>query len=316
MPIIIEDLKFVYSPKSPFEKLALNNINLTINDGEFFGIIGHTGSGKSTLVSHLNALTKIQSGKIRVDDFDLSKKKFDYKKLRAHIGLVFQYPEYQLFDETVAKDIAFGPKNLKLATEEIDKRVRHSMALVGLDYEKHANRSPFELSGGQKRRVAVAGVLAMEPKILVLDEPTAGLDPKGKQEVLNLISSIKKEMNLTVVMISHNMDEIAKMCDRVAVMANGELKCVLEPSKLFSQKSLLKELNISMPSVTILANELADKGIKVNRDILDEDTLVYQIAQHFKNTSKVNTHTIKNLSNNNDSNESTENSIEINRRDN
>lgn len=277
MPIEITDLNYTYNKKSPFSKNALKNINLTINDGEFFGLIGHTGSGKSTLISHLNALTRIQDGKIVVDGMDLSPKKLDFKRLRSIVGMVFQYPEYQLFDETVAKDVAFGPRNLKLDKDEIEVRVKEAMEAVGLEYLKYAERSPFELSGGEKRRAAIAGVLAMRPKILVLDEPTAGLDPRGKKEILALVKKLKETMCPTVVMISHNMDEIAEMCTRIGVMSDGELKAVVEPKELFSNMELLHSLNISMPLVTETANALADAGLSVRRDVITEDELVAEL---------------------------------------
>ena len=279
MPIVIENLNYVYSPKSPFEKQALKNINLTIEDGDYFGIIGHTGSGKSTLISHLNALTRIQSGSITVDGIDLKPKKLDYKKLRSTVGMVFQYPEYQLFDETVEKDVSFGPKNIKVPADEIKERVKQAIEMVGLDYEKFKDRSPFELSGGQKRRVALAGVLAMRPKILVLDEPTAGLDPRGKREILELIDSVKEKLCHTVVMISHNMDEIARSCNKIGVMSGGELKCVLPPKELFSRRELLKELNVKMPIVTEFACMLADRGLNIDRGIVSEDELVDAIVK-------------------------------------
>lgn len=279
MSIKIENLNYVYSKGSPYEKQALSDINLTIEDGEFFGIIGHTGSGKSTLINHFNALTKVQSGSIVVDDMSLTDKKIDYKKLRSHVGMVFQYPEYQLFDETVAKDVAFGPKNVGVKEEEIYSRVKEAIYMVGLDYEEIKDRSPFEISGGQKRRVALAGVIAMRPKILVLDEPTAGLDPRGKKEILQLIKSIKKQMCPTIVMISHNMDEVASNCSRVGVMAEGKLVCTLAPSQLFSQKQLLAKYNIAMPIVTNIASMLAGRGMDIEEGIVSSDALIAAIAR-------------------------------------
>lgn len=279
MSIKIENLNYVYSKGSPYEKQALSDINLTIEDGEFFGIIGHTGSGKSTLINHFNALTKVQSGSIVVDDMSLTDKKIDYKKLRSHVGMVFQYPEYQLFDETVAKDVAFGPKNVGVKEEEIYSRVKEAIYMVGLDYEEIKDRSPFEISGGQKRRVALAGVIAMRPKILVLDEPTAGLDPRGKKEILQLIKSIKQQMCPTVVMISHNMDEVASNCSRVGVMAEGKLVCTLAPDQLFSQKHLLAKYNISMPIVTNIASMLIERGMDIDEGIVSSDALISAIAR-------------------------------------
>ena len=213
MPIKVDNLNFVYDAKAVFKKEALKDITLSIEDGDFVAIVGSTGSGKSTLVTHFNGLIKLQHGSIFVDDIDLSKK-YDAKALRAKVGMVFQYPEYQLFADTVREDIAFGPKNLGLDDDEIQRRVDKAIKAVGLDKNEISEQSPFELSGGQMRRVAIAGVIAMKPEILILDEPTAGLDPKGKKDVMDLIVSLKKEMK-AVVMISHNMDEVAQYCNKV-----------------------------------------------------------------------------------------------------
>lgn len=279
MSIIIKDLQYVYSKGTPYEKTALSNINLEINDGDFYGIIGHTGSGKSTLINHLNALVKLQSGQITINGIQLHAKKIDYKKLRSTVGMVFQYPEYQLFDETVAKDVAFGPRNIGVPESEIADRVKEAIAMVGLNYDEIAERSPFELSGGQKRRVALAGVLAMRPKILVLDEPTAGLDPRGKDEILSLVQHVKHNMCETIVMISHNMDEVSAVCDKVAVLSSGELVCNLPPRELFSKTELLTSLNIKMPLVTEIANSLADSGLNVPRNVIKESELIDAIAK-------------------------------------
>lgn len=288
MPIKITDLNYVYSKGTPFQKAALKNVNLEIADGEFWGVIGHTGSGKSTLFSHLNALTRIQSGKIEIDEFTLignggkkpkRKHRPDYKALRARVGMVFQYPEYQLFAETVADDVAFGAKNIGVKGDELNERVKYAIEMVGLDYNEVSSRSPFDLSGGQKRRVALAGVLAMHPKILVLDEPTAGLDPRGKREILDLITKIKETLCPTVIMISHNMDEVARYCDKIAVMARGELKLVSTPAELFSQTELLRDLHIEMPGVTALACELNSLGLNVSRSVLTEAQLVEEILR-------------------------------------
>ncbi|MCI8458485.1 MAG: energy-coupling factor transporter ATPase [Clostridia bacterium] len=288
MPIKITDLEYVYGAGTPFAKHALKNINLTIEDGEFWGVIGHTGSGKSTLFSHLNALTRIQRGTIEIDEFKMvgnggkklkRKNRPDFKALRARVGMVFQYPEYQLFAETVAEDVAFGAKNVGIKGEELDGRVRAAIQTVGLDYNEVKDRSPFDLSGGQKRRVALAGVLAMHPKILVLDEPTAGLDPRGKKEILDLILRVKKELCHTVIMISHNMDEVARYCDKIAVMADGELKLTSTPAELFTQTDLLQSLHIEMPAVTALACELNARGCNVSRAVLTEEQLVQEILR-------------------------------------
>ncbi len=288
MPIKITDLNYVYSKGTPFQKIALSHVNLEIADGEFWGIIGHTGSGKSTLFSHLNALTRIQSGKIEIDEFTLignggkkpkRKHRPDYKALRARVGMVFQYPEYQLFAETVADDVAFGAKNIGIKGEELNSRVKSAIEMVGLCYDDVHARSPFDLSGGQKRRVALAGVLAMHPKILVLDEPTAGLDPRGKREILDLITKIKETLCPTVIMISHNMNEVAEYCDKIAVMAGGELKLVSTPAELFSQTELLQSLHIEMPGVTALSCELNARGLNVSRSVLTEEQLVEEILR-------------------------------------
>ncbi len=262
MSIVIEDLSYTYSPKTPYEKVALKNITLTIDDGEFLGIVGHTGSGKSTLVSHFNGLTKLMSGKLIVDGIDLSLK-YDYKKLRSKVGMVFQYPEYQLFDETVERDVGFGPKNIGLDDAEIKKRVKEAVTTVGLSYDDIKDRSPFELSGGQMRRVALAGVLAMQPDILVLDEPTAGLDPKGKKEILSIIGDVHSN-GKTIIMISHNMEEIAANCNRVAVMDNGELAGVFTPDELFCSDQLVKRLSLELPCYAAVASALRAKGYDVS----------------------------------------------------
>ncbi len=281
MPIKIEHLNYVYNPKSAFSKVALKDINLVVENGDFLGVIGHTGSGKSTLVSHLNALTRIQSGAIFIDETDLRPKKLDFKKLRAKVGMVFQYPEYQLFDETVFKDVAFGPKNIGLPAEEIVVRVKEAIELVGLDYDGIKERSPFELSGGQMRRVALAGVISMRPEVLILDEPTAGLDPKGKTEILELVKALHKTCPI-VIMISHNMDEVAAYCNKIAVLSNGELKGVYEPCELFRREELLGELKIEMPQVCSLVSGLNKRGFHIDPSVISEDELVKAIAAEVK----------------------------------
>ena len=278
MPIKIEHLDYVYNPKTTFATNALRDICLTVDDGDYLGIIGHTGSGKSTLVSHLNALTRIQSGSIFVDGIDLTARKLDFKKLRSTVGMVFQYPEYQLFDETVEKDVAFGPRNIGLDEKEIAVRVREAITLCGLDFEAVRNRSPFDLSGGQMRRVALAGVIAMRPDILVVDEPTAGLAPRGKKEILALIREIKRTCSI-VIMISHNMDEVAANCNRVAVMSEGELVCVSTPRELFSNRELIEKHGIELPRVTSIAVGLNARGMNIDPAITDEDELVEAIAK-------------------------------------
>lgn len=273
-------LSYVYSPKTPFAKQALRGVDLKIEDGDFFGIIGGTGAGKSTLVSHFNALTRVQkkSGTVIVDGVDLSGKRLDLKKLRAAVGMVFQYPEHQLFDDTVEKDVAFGPKNLGLSKDEQAARAKQAIELVGLDYAEFAQRSPFELSGGQKRRVAIAGVIAMHPKILVLDEPTAGLDPKGKREIMKLILNIK-QLCPTIIMISHNMDEIAEYCNKIAVMKNGAVAGVYTPRELFGSRETIGSCGVALPLVTELAAKLCAAGLPVDPATLTEDELIKQLTE-------------------------------------
>lgn len=265
-------LKHTYSIKTSFQKVAIQDIDIDVYEGDFLGIIGHTGSGKTTFIGHLNALVKLQQGELVVCGIDLNKK-FKPNDLRSRVGMVFQYPEYQLFDETVAKDVGFGPKNLGLEPSEIDRRVREAIRLVGLDYDKIASKSPFELSGGQKRRVALAGVIAMRPKVLVLDEPTAGLDPQGKKEILDLIVSIKHYCP-TVIMISHNMDEIAQYCNKVALFSQSKLVKLESPQKLFQDVGLLKELRLDIPSTTRIISKLNNKGMNVDRTIMSMDGLI------------------------------------------
>lgn len=282
MAVEIKDLTYVYNPKSPFEKKALDRVSLTVDDGDFFGIIGHTGSGKSTLISHLNALTRVQpklniSSVLRVCGIDLTAKKPDLKALREKVGMVFQYPEYQLFADTVADDVAYGPKNLGLDEAEIDVRVREAIGKVGLDYNDVAQRSPFELSGGQKRRAAIAGVIAMRPELLILDEPTAGLDPRGKSEILDLLREIKRTCP-TIIMVSHNMDEVAACCNKVAVLGEGKVMGVFTPAELFSRRELIHSLGLELPTVTELAAYLADSGIPVNPAVLTEEELILSLA--------------------------------------
>lgn len=267
MSIKIENLTHIYMKGSPFEKKALDNINITINSGEFLALIGHTGSGKSTLIQHINGLLKPNSGSIIIDDVDITEKKVNLNFIRKKVGLVFQYPEYQLFEETIEKDIAFGPKNLGLSDDDINKRVKRAMNMVGLDYEKYKDKSPFELSGGQKRRVAIAGVVAMEPKILILDEPTAGLDPKGRDEILGKIKDLHLEYNMTIVLVSHSMEDVAKLADRIIVMNKG--KCILDgkPYEVFKEIDTLESVGLAVPQVTYLVKSLKSKGFDISDNI-------------------------------------------------
>lgn len=267
MSIVIEHLNYVYMQGGPYETRALDDVSLTIHDGEFIGLIGHTGSGKSTLVQHLNGLILPTSGKITVDGMDLAEKGTDRRAIRRRVGLVFQYPENQLFEETVAKDIAFGPKNLGLGEEEIDRRVRTAMRRVALDYDKLAQRSVFELSGGQMRRVAIAGVLAMEPQTLVLDEPCAGLDPRGREEILGLISDLHRESGATIVMVSHSMDDVAALAERVIVMNHGKVAMDGMPREIFSRGEELRAIGLDVPQAVELAQKLREKGFDVPEGI-------------------------------------------------
>jgi energy-coupling factor transport system ATP-binding protein len=267
MSIKIENLTHIYMKGSPFEKKALDNVNITINEGEFVALIGHTGSGKSTLIQHINGLLKPNSGKIIIDDVDITVKKVNLNFIRKKVGLVFQYPEYQLFEETIEKDIAFGPKNLGLSNDHINNRVKRAMNIVGLDYEKYKDKSPFEISGGQKRRVAIAGVVAMEPKILILDEPTAGLDPKGRDDILGKIKDLHKEYKMTTILVSHSMEDVAKLADRILVMHKG--KAILDgtPAQIFKEIDTLESVGLAVPQVTYLSRALKEKGINISSNI-------------------------------------------------
>jgi len=272
MPIKIEHLTHTYMPGSPFAAVAIHDVNLEIEDGELIGLLGHTGSGKTTLIQHLNGLVKATEGRIIVDGLDLTEKGVSLLEVRKKVGLVFQYPEYQLFEETVAKDIAFGPKNMGLDAEEIDRRVRHAMQQVGLDYDAIAERSPFELSGGQMRRVAIAGVLAMQPRVLILDEPTAGLDPAGRRSILNMIRELHAAGGLTVIMVSHSMDDISTLATRLVVMSKGEMVLTGTPREVFMQQELLQSIGLDVPEASKLTHALRAEGFDLPDDLytLDE----------------------------------------------
>ncbi len=276
--IEIKNLTHVYSKKTPYEKVALKDVTLTINEG-------HTGSGKSTFIQHLNGLIKPQQGEVKVFDINLTQKKPkpDFRKLRQEVGMVFQYPEYQLFADTVEKDIAFGPKNLKLSKEEINTRVRHAMQAVGLDYDYYKDRSPFDLSGGQKRRVAIAGVLAMMPKVLILDEPTAGLDPIGKKQILNLIKSLKNTITPTIVVISHDINEITQYCTRLVVFNNAKVAFDLPVNELFNHSEELLAMGLDIPLAVKVNNHLKANGIKLEGDIITPQDLISAIVKYKNN---------------------------------
>ncbi len=307
--IAVSELNYTYSKKSPFAKKALNGVNLKIEEGEFFGIIGHTGSGKSTLIQHFNALIKLPTAekkyrkkrvkkgspapvisRISIGQFDLSDKKCDFKSLRASVGMVFQYPEYQLFAESVFADVAFGLKNFnkKLAPEEIELAVKSSIEIVGLDYEEIKDKSPFDLSGGQKRRVAIAGVIVTRPQILILDEPAAGLDPKGKNEIMELLHKLHREWCKTVIIVSHDMDEVADNCTRACVISEGKVFAVDTPHGIFSRADELYALGLDVPLTAKLERGLAGYGVKIDSDCTVED-FVRKVTEVYKGGEKCST---------------------------
>ena len=262
-----ENVNYIYQKGTPFERQALFDINLEIADGSLVALIGHTGSGKSTLIQLFNALVKPTSGRILVDGIDVTAQKADLRLIRRMVGLVFQYPEHQLFEETVYKDIAFGPTNMGLGEKEIDERVRKSAALVGLK-EKHLERSPFDLSGGQKRRAAIAGVLAMEPKVLILDEPTAGLDPKGRDDILNTIKRLHEEnSDMIIIFVSHSMEDVAKTAERVIVMNEGRIETEGSVAEVFTQAERLQRIGLNVPQITLLTEKLRNAGFNLPEEI-------------------------------------------------
>ncbi len=262
MSIKLENINYIYNPGTVYEKHALKDINLTIEQGEFVGVIGHTGSGKSTLIQHLNGLIKATSGNFYYDGKDVYSPGYNMKELRTQVGLVFQYPEHQLFEVDVLTDVCFGPKNQGLPKEECEKRAKEALQLVGFP-EKYYTQSPFELSGGQKRRVAIAGVLAMRPKVLVLDEPTAGLDPKGRDEILDQIAYLHKQADLTVILVSHSMEDIAKYVERIVVVNDGEKMFDASPREVFSHYKELEKVGLAAPQVTYIMHALKEKGMDV-----------------------------------------------------
>ena len=282
MPIEAIHLTHCYSEGSAFRTVALDDVSFKIDDGEFVGIIGHTGSGKSTLVQHLNGLLKPSSGQVLIDGEDLNGEHVNRRALRQRIGLVFQYPEYQLFEETVAKDIAFGPKNQGLSAEEIDERVHYAMECVHLDYEKYAEKSPFELSGGQMRRAAIAGVLAMRPSVLILDEPTAGLDPKGRDRVLSMLEDLHAREHVTTLMVSHSMDDIARLATRLIVMSEGKIVAQGTPREIFAQEDMMTSIGLDVPDVTRLCRVLREKGYDLPADLYQPDELKEYLLRLWK----------------------------------
>ena len=282
MSIQVKNLTHIYEKGMPNESVALENISFEVEDGSFLGVIGHTGSGKSTLLQHLNGLLKPTEGTIVIGGVDITAPDVKMVDIRKRIGLVFQYPEYQLFEETVAKDVAFGPKNLGLSQEEIDERVKEAIELVGLDYEAIKDRSPFELSGGQKRRVAIAGVVAMRPEVLILDEPTAGLDPKAHKDVLKMIETVHEKTGNIIILVSHNMADIARMSDKVLVIDSGNMVMMGTPKEVFSKREVLSNVGLDLPPITQLTENLRQRGIGIEDTILSVDEAAEQIAKYLK----------------------------------
>ena len=280
MSIALEHVNYIYSPGTAYEKRALNDISLEIGQGQFVGIIGHTGSGKSTLIQHLNGLMKATSGDILYDGQSIYAEGYDMRKLRSQVGLVFQYPEHQLFEVDVISDVCFGPKNQGLSEEESEKNAREALELVGFP-EKYYKQSPFELSGGQKRRVAIAGVLAMKPKVLILDEPTAGLDPKGRDEILDQIAKLHKETGMTVVLVSHSMEDVARYVDRIIVMNKGEKMLDSTPKEVFRHYKELEEVGLAAPQVTYVMHDLKDRGFDVSPDATTIEEAADEIMRSF-----------------------------------
>ena len=271
MSVQVKNIFHTYNKGNPDAKIALKDVSFSINEGEILGVIGHTGSGKSTMLQHLNGLLKPDSGQIMIGDIDITDEKVKMTEIRKRVGLVFQYPEYQLFEETVAKDVAFGPKNLGMSDEEIDITVRKSLEMVGLSYDEIADRSPFELSGGQKRRVAIAGVIAMKPEVLILDEPTSGLDPHAHQEVLNMIRKIHKESTGIIIFVSHNMRDVANMSDKVLVMDRGSVVAFDSPDEIFKKRDMLRNIGLSTTPSAVLFDKLDERGIHIETDAVRID---------------------------------------------
>lgn len=285
MSIEIKHLNHIYGQGTIFEQYALKDVNLTIHDGEFIGLIGHTGSGKSTLTQHLNGLLKATSGDILYNGESIYREGYSMKELRSHVGLVFQYPEHQLFETDIFKDVCFGPKNLGLSRQEYELRAFESLRLVGLD-ENLYYQSPFDLSGGQKRRVAIAGVLAMKPEVLILDEPTAGLDPKGRDDILDCLKYLREETGITVILVSHSMEDVAKYVDRIMVMDDGVLKYDDTPQNVFRHYRQLEQIGLAAPQVTYIMNDLIRAGINVNPDAITIAEAKESILSHFKHNAK------------------------------
>lgn len=281
MSITIKNLTHKYNEGMPFEKTALKDINIEINTGEFVGIIGHTGSGKSTLIQMFNGLIKPTMGQVIVNGQDINEDKVNKKEIRQKVGLVFQYPEYQLFEMTVKQDVAFGPKNLGLSEEEVSERVRYALDAVGLD-ESYYEKSPFELSGGQKRRVAIAGVLAMKPETLILDEPTAGLDPRGRNELFAQLQKMHQELGLTIVLISHSMEDVARYAEKLIVLYKGKIAYEGTPREVFAHGTKLEEIGLAMPQIRYVMAALKEKGVPIDPDVLTVEEAASQLIKYLK----------------------------------
>lgn len=283
MSIKVEHLTHIYNKGLTYETKALDDVSFEIEEGAFAGIIGHTGSGKSTLIQHFNGILKPESGKIWVNGTDITEKGIKMTEIRKRVGLVFQYPEYQLFEETVAKDIAFGPMKMGLTEEEIDRRVRDAMELVSLEYDVYAGRSPFELSGGQKRRVAIAGVLAMKPSVLILDEPTAGLDPQAHREILDMLEKLHELDGCTVILVSHNMEDMAEIADRIIVMERGKVVLQGTPREVYGQRELLENIGLETPAAMRFTKLLEERGISLPGSVMTMDETAEALLRLLRN---------------------------------
>ena len=281
MPITADHLTYVYGGNKKLKTTAVDDISVSIDDGQFIGLIGHTGSGKTTFLQLLSGLIKPESGTVLIDGEDIFAKNFDLHSIRGKVGIVFQYPEHQLFEETVFKDVCYGPKNLGLEKEEIESRANEALRLVGID-EAIFSQSPFELSGGQKRRVAIAGVISMKPKILILDEPTAGLDPAGRKEILGLVSDLCRKQKMTIILVSHSMDDVAEYADRILVINDGKLAIDATPREVFNHKEVLESFGLSLPQVTKAMVRLKESGIPVNTDAITVDEALNEILRVIK----------------------------------
>ena len=286
MSIQVRNIRYVYNEGLPDETVALDDVSFDLFDGEIVGLIGHTGSGKSTLVQQLNGLLRPSDGTIVVDGTEITSPTAVLRDVRRRVGLVFQYPEYQLFEETIEKDIAFGPRNTGVPEDEIERRVRDSLELVGLGFDEIHDRSPFDLSGGQKRKAAIAGVLAMEPHVLVLDEPTAGLDPESHHDIIGMIRRIHEERKGIIVFVSHNMMDVAALSDRVIVMDRGRVITADTPREVFANRNLLKGIGLDVPPVTVFMNALKEHGIDLDTSVLTYDEAADVLLQHFRETDE------------------------------